>query len=137
MQQPSRELSRRIFWGNAVTISGRLRGHVGYTQRANSPFQALAADGNKLALFRLLRAGYQACGFIHDEMLILIPDGSDYGAAIAQVQQILADAMQELTPGVPIATEYLLADRWYKDAPEQPEDAAGRTYRTASNGLSW
>jgi hypothetical protein len=31
---------------------------VGYTQRANSPFQSLAADGNKLALFRLLRAGF-------------------------------------------------------------------------------
>lgn len=125
-QQPSLELARRVFWGSAVTLTGRLRGHVGYTQRANSPFQALAADGNKAALFRLLCAGFQVCGFIHDEMLILLPDGADYDAAVARVQQILADAMQELTPGVPIATEFLLADRWYKSVDEQPRDATGR-----------
>ena len=59
-------------------------------------------------------------------MLILLPDGADYDAAVAHVQQILAEAMQELTPGVPIATEYLLADRWYKGIDEQPRDPAGR-----------
>ena len=125
-QQPSTELMRRCFYGNAVTLSGRLRGHVGFSQRANSPFQGLAADGNKVALFRLLRAGFQVCGFIHDEMLILIPDRSDYDTAVAQVQQILADAMQELTPDIPISTENLLADRWYKDVDEQPIGTSGR-----------
>ena len=125
-EQPGLELARRIFWGHALTVTGRLRGHVGYTQRANSPFQGLAADGNKLALFRLLRAGYQVCGFVHDEMLILIPHGADYDRAVQQVQQILADAMQELTPDIPITTEYLLADRWYKDVDQQPRDGQGR-----------
>lgn len=125
-RQPSLELARRIFWGPAVTISGRLRGHVGFTQRANSPFSSLAADGAKLALFRLLQAGYRLCGFIHDEVLVLIPDGADYDAAVREVQTILAESMQELTPAIPIATEYLLADKWYKDAPQQPRDAAGR-----------
>ena len=125
-QAPSMELMRRCFFRPAVTLSGRLRGHVGFAQRANSPFQGLAADGNKLALFRLLRAGYQVCGFVHDEALILIPDGSDYDAAVEQVQQILADAMQELTPHIPICTEYLVADRWYKSVEEQPRDSTGR-----------
>ncbi|GAF68081.1 unnamed protein product, partial [marine sediment metagenome] len=121
-QQPSTLLMRRIFFGSAVTLSGRLRGHVGFSQKANTPFQGLAADGNKLALFRLLRAGFQVCGFIHDEMLILVPDGTDYQAAADQVQQILASAMQELCPDIPIGTEYLLADRWYKDVDQQPRD---------------
>jgi hypothetical protein len=125
-EQPSVELARRVFWGSTTTLTGRLRGHVGFTQRANSPFQGLAADGNKLALFRVLRAGYQVCGFVHDEMLVLIPDGAEYDRAVEQVQQILACAMAELTPGVPIATEYLLADRWYKSVDEQPRDATGR-----------
>ncbi len=125
-RQADPELARRIFLGDAVTLSGRLRGHIGYTQRANTPFQGLAADGNKLALFRLLRAGYRVCGFVHDEMLVLLPDGSDYQQQVDQIQAILRDSMQELTPDIPIATEYLLADRWYKDAPPQPRDAAGR-----------
>ena len=125
-QQPSSMLMRKIFYGDAVTLSGRLRGHVGFSQRSNSPFQGLAADGNKLALFRLLRAGYQVCGFVHDEVLIEIPDGTDYAVAVAQVQQILFEAMQELCPDIPISTEYLLADRWYKDVDQQPKDASGR-----------
>ena len=125
-KQPSLELARRVFWGHALSLSGRLRGHVGFSQRANTPFQALAADGNKLALFRLLRAGFQVCGFIHDEALVLIRDNTDYGNAIAQIEQILADSMREFTPDIPINTEYLLADRWYKDAAEQPIDTSGR-----------
>jgi len=125
-QQPGSLLMRRIFYGNALTLSGRLRGHVGFSQKANTPFQGLAADGNKLAMFRLLRAGFQVCGFIHDEMLILIPDGIDYTAAAEQVQQILASAMQELCPDIPIRTEYLLADRWYKEVDEQPKDEQDR-----------
>jgi hypothetical protein len=125
-KQPGLELARRVFWGHALSLSGRLRGHVGFSQRANTPFQALAADGNKLALFRLLRAGFQVCGFIHDEALVLIPDGTDYGNAIAQIEQILADSMREFTPDIPISTEYLLADRWYKDAAEQPIGTSGR-----------
>jgi len=124
-RQPSSTLMRRIFYGDALTISGRLRGHVNFTQCANTPFQGLAADGNKLALFRLLRAGFQCCGFVHDEILIAIPGGTDYDAAVEQVQQILADAMQELCPDIPIATEYLLADRWYKDLDEQPGGGLG------------
>jgi DNA polymerase I-like protein with 3'-5' exonuclease and polymerase domains len=125
-EQPSSLLMRRIFFGHALTISGRLRGHVGFSQKANTPFQGLAADGNKLALFKLLRAGFQVCGFVHDEMLVLIPDGTDYQAATDQVQQILASAMQELCPDIPICTEYLLADRWYKDVDAQPRDEQGR-----------
>lgn len=125
-KQPGVLLMRRMFWGAAATISGRIRGHVNFTQRANTPFQGLAADGNKLALFRLLRAGFQVCAFVHDEVLVQIPAGADYQAAVDQVQAILIKSMQELTPDIPIACEYLLADRWYKDAPEQPRDPQGR-----------
>jgi len=125
-QQPSSLLMRKIFYGSALTLSGRLRGHVGFSQKANTPFQGLAADGNKLALFRLLRDGFQVCGFIHDEMLILIPDGIDYTQAVERVEQILISAMQELCPDIPICTEYLLADRWYKDVNEQPRDEQRR-----------
>jgi hypothetical protein len=38
------------------------------------------------------------------------------------VQEILCTAMQELCPDIPITTEYLLADRWYKDVDQQPID---------------
>ncbi len=110
-QRPSYDLMRHCFFGSSVTLSGRLRGHIGFSQRANSPFQGLAADGNKLALFRLLEAGYECCGFVHDEILILVPDGCDYDAVVIGAQQIMADAMREVCPDIPIETEFLLADR--------------------------
>ena len=59
-------------------------------------------------------------------MLILIPDGTDYDAAVTQVEQIMCSSMQEFTPGIPIETECLLADCWYKDVEEQPKDRQGR-----------
>ena len=116
--------------------SGRLRGHVGFSQATNTPFQGLAADGNKLAMFDLLRAGFRVCGFIHDELLVLIPDGADYTAAVRQVQQILADAMQQFCPDIPFVTEYLLADRWYKGLDDQPTDESGRIVPYKNNCLA-
>ena len=95
-----------------------------------------AADGNKLAMFGLLRAGFRVCGFIHDELLVLIPDGADYTAAVRQVQQILADAMQQFCPDIPFVTEYLLADRWYKGLDDQPTDESGRIVPYKNNCLA-
>ena len=125
-RKPSMQLMRRIFYGNAETISGRIRGHISFSQRANTPFQGAAADGNKLALFHLLRAGFQCCAFIHDEILVAIPAGADYDLAVEQVDRILCDAMQQICPDIPIKTESLLADRWYKDVDEQPIDSSGQ-----------
>ena len=135
-RKPSVTLMRKIFYGNTVTISGRLRGHVGFSQATNTPFQGLAADGNKLAMFGLLRAGFRVCGFIHDELLVLIPEGADYTAAVRQVQQMMADAMQQFCPDIPFVTEYLLADRWYKGLDDQPTDESGRIVPYKNNCLA-
>jgi len=126
-RRPGVDLMRKVFFGHALTVSGRLRGHVGFSQQVNTPFQSLAADGNKLALFRVMRRGYQVCGFIHDEMLVLIPDGADYDKVIARIAEDLSDAMKEFTPDIPVEATSFLADRWYKDVDEQPRDSRGRT----------
>ena len=105
--------------------TGRIRGHVSYTRQKNSPFQGLAADGNKLALFNLVHAGYAVCGFVHDEALINIPEDCDLTAAVEDVQRIMRESMQEFTPDVPIETSALLADRWYKDIEANEYDGQG------------
>src|SRR5690349_1939663 len=43
--------------GSLFTLTGRLRANATYTARRNRPFQRLAADGAKLALWRFWRAG--------------------------------------------------------------------------------
>lgn len=125
-KKPSIELMRRCFFGSACSLTGRVRAHINYTQCRNTPFQSLVADAGKLAMFRLLRAGFRLLGFVHDEILIAIPFACDYENAIIQVQQVMIEAMEELTPKVPAATESILADCWTKSADAQPLDAKGR-----------
>jgi hypothetical protein len=47
-------------------LTGRLRAAATYSARHNTVFQELAADGSKLALWLLWRAGYRIVNFIHD-----------------------------------------------------------------------
>jgi hypothetical protein len=56
-------------------------------------------------LFRLLRAGYCVCGFIHDELLIELSNSKDNRQAGQQVQANLCDARAELCPDIPIYTQ--------------------------------
>ena len=46
-REGSDELLNRLFWGPVITLTGRLRGCVSFSQARNTPFQGLAADGAK------------------------------------------------------------------------------------------
>lgn len=118
-------LHQQLFFGPVVTMTGRIRGRVRFSQARNTPFQGLAADGAKLALWNLFKAGYHIVAFVHDEVVIELPADADHTAAAADINHILCSSMQEVTPNIPIKCEYSLTDRWYKDA-EEVRDADGR-----------
>lgn len=124
-RETSEHLAKALFEGPVVTLTGRVRGKVSYPQAKNAPFQGLAADGAKLALWRLYQAGFRTVAFIHDEMLIELPIDLDHTDAAARIDRILCQSMAELTGQVPIACEYALIDRWSKRA-ERVIDAQGR-----------
>lgn len=116
-QRKGREqLFRELFFSPVVTITGRLRGKVGFSQSRNTPFQGVAADGAKIALWNLNRSGFRVVAFIHDEFLIEIPVEADHTEEASRVESILCDSMQQLCGSVPIACEYALSERWYKGA---------------------
>ena len=118
-------LSRELFFSPVVTITGRLRGKVGFSQSRNTPFQGIAADGAKIALWNLFRSGFRVVAFIHDEFLIELPVDSDHTQAAKRVDRILCESMEQLTGTIPIVTEFALSDRWYKAA-EAVFDDQGR-----------
>jgi len=124
-REAGEQLSRDLFFGPVVTLTGRLRGKVGFSQSRNTPFQGIAADGAKIALWGLYRAGFRVVAFIHDEVLIELPVESDLTASALRVDRILCESMEQLTGSVPIACEYALSDRWYKAA-EAVFDENGR-----------
>jgi len=118
------KLARLILFGNSSTLSGRVRGHVRFAARCNTPFQGLAADGAKLAMFELLRKGYRVVGFVHDEVMIEIPKNCDIDAVYQDVDKIMCGAMDDLCPDIPIICEGLVADCWGKE--DQKYDCDGR-----------
>lgn len=124
-REPCERLANALFDIQVVTLTGRIRGRVSYSQAKNTPFQGLAADGAKLALWRLHLAGYRTVAFVHDEMLIELPICCDYTEAAHRIERILCRSMEELTGEVPIACDYALIDQWSKNA-EQVRDTSGR-----------
>jgi hypothetical protein len=107
-------LEGRLFSRTVPTLTGRLRAGVSYTEARNTPFQGLAADGAKLALWELHKAGYLVVAFVHDEILLEVPaDRAEDEARKASA--IMDRAMEQvLFPGVPSACEYAVGDYWVK-----------------------
>lgn len=116
------KLARLLFFGNSSTLSGRVRGHIRFAARCNTPFQGLAADGAKLAMFELLRLGFKVVGFVHDEVMIEVSKDEDIDQVYKDVDQIMCQTMDDLCPDIPIVCEGLVADCWGKVDQEYDED---------------
>jgi DNA polymerase I-like protein with 3'-5' exonuclease and polymerase domains len=85
----------------------------------------LAADGAKLALWKLWRAGYRIVNFIHDEVLVEVPADSDLTHHGQHIQQLMVEGMQEVLPDVRVSADYAAMDRWWKSA-EAVFDESGK-----------
>lgn len=112
-REGSQRLFDRIYRQSVASLTGRVRADVGYTDSKNTPFQALAADGAKLALWNILYAGFDVYGFVHDEILVNLPaENADEQAK--QIEDILVKSMEEVLVDVPAACKWTVADSWSK-----------------------
>ena len=112
-------LARRLFAQDVATLTGRIRGGVDYGPSRNTPFQGLAADGAKLALWRLVREGFRVVGFVHDEVLVELPDEGGFVSEekIVRIKEIMCGEMEEVLGGnVPVDCEATLSTCWSKHA---------------------
>src|SRR6185312_5555350 len=57
IDEGNEDLDSKFFGLDCATLSGRVRGGVGFTQACNTPFSGLAADGAKLAMWNLMHVG--------------------------------------------------------------------------------
>jgi DNA polymerase I-like protein with 3'-5' exonuclease and polymerase domains len=118
-REPSIELSAKVCHAGVATLTGRIRGRVRYSQARNTPFQGLAADGAAMALFALVKEGFRVVGFVHDEVLVELPDEGGYVSAdrVRRVEEIMRREMEKvLVGGIPVAVESKLSRRWSKKA---------------------
>ncbi|HUE74863.1 MAG TPA: DNA polymerase [Pirellulaceae bacterium] len=94
------------------TLTGRLRAAASFCARRNTLFQGLAADGAKLALWRLWRAGYLIHNFIHDEILVSVPDDAHVEEHRERIRRLMIDAMREVVPHVAIDVSAYVSQQW-------------------------
>ena len=124
LQEPirNRRASKRLYSAarnlvgrrGVFTLTGRLRAAAAYCARHNTIFQGLAADGAKLALWQLYRAGYRIVNFVHDEAVIEVPAGPEADEHASRIRQIMIDAMKEVVPDIAVDVEIAVSDRWSK-----------------------
>lgn len=119
-RRPSPALQRTImreFGRSGVfTFTGRLRANATFTARHNTLFQGLAADGAKLALWKLWRAGYRIVNFVHDEVLIEIPKGTNLSLHAEIIRHLMIDGMKIVVPDLRIDVQYAASNMWTKSA---------------------
>jgi len=99
---------------SAISLTGRIRSKVVYTKLKNTPFQGLASDGGKMALYKLTRLGYRIVAFIHDELILEVPEATCESDAKI-IESIMCSEMQSLFDcSVPVRAEYAISDHWTK-----------------------
>lgn len=100
----------------ATTITGRIRSNCTFTQAKNFPFQGLASDGGKLALYKLIRDDYRVINYIHDEFVLEIPRGSIdlLNKHRHSAESIMIDQMKVACPDLKIGIESKICEFWEK-----------------------
>lgn len=87
-----------------TTLTGRKKAKSTYTAYLNAGFQGLAADGAKLALYNIFKAGYTVVGFVHDSIVVEVPiEQAEH--ALKDVSEIMIDQMKVVTPDIRVGVE--------------------------------
>ena len=76
----------------------------------------MAADGAKLALWHVWRAGYKIVNFIHDELVVAVLKTENLVREAEQISALMRAGMHEVVPDIHIEVEWDVVDRWSKDA---------------------
>ncbi len=117
-RRPSAALRRGVVGlvGRApvFTATGRLRAGATFAARQNNIFQDLDFDGAKLALWLVWRAGFTILNFVHDEIVVELPEGPNAPAEARRVAALMVNGMRQVVPDVRVAVEYALATSWAK-----------------------
>ena len=117
-RQPSLEL-RSVIVAHfdktpVMSATGRIRAGARATASRNTIFQSVAADGGLLALWKLFRAGYRLVAFVHDEIIVEIPVGSDREAHVAEISRLMIEGMHEVIPGMNVKVEAFVSPSFSK-----------------------
>ena len=110
-QRGGPDLEARLCRGRAAVLTGRRRGRGRLRRRAEHAVPGPGGRRGQAVLWKLLHAGFDVYGFVHDEVLINLPAGHPDGAAERAVA-IQVAAMEEVLEGLPAACHWSVGDCW-------------------------
>lgn len=107
--------------------SKRLRKIRGFSTMCNGFFQALTADGAKLALNEVIRRCYtdiksalygaRPVNFVHDELILEIDDDpKKWPTVTSEFSEVMASEFNNVVPDYPTKVDAVLMRRWSKGA---------------------
>tara|TARA_R100001480_G_scaffold35402_1_gene47540 strand:+ start:1291 stop:2991 length:1701 start_codon:yes stop_codon:yes gene_type:complete len=99
--------------GFVETLTKRMRANTTYCQEKNTPFQGLAADGAKIALYDLIKVGYKVVGFVHDEIITEV-DETKAEELLDLQEHIMVASMKSVVPDVDVAVESTVSKEYCK-----------------------
>jgi len=99
--------------GSVETLTGRKRANTTYCQEKNTPFQGLAADGAKLALYELIKNNFKVVGFVHDEIICEVHK-DDADMKLTEQENIMIDSMKHVVPDVGVSVESTISKEYCK-----------------------
>ena len=99
------------------TTTGRIRRNASYCSACNNPFQGLAADGARLALWVLFLDRFRMVNFIHDEIIFELEElDPQLQSKIRRINELMIWGMKQVITRVNISVDGTLMKRWYKEA---------------------
>jgi hypothetical protein len=103
--------------------SGRYRGGCSFTEGCNTRFQGRAADGGKLAMWRVAWRqwmepesdlyGTDTTMFVHDELVVESPEDQAEDAR-EELDEVMIEAFEEVCPDMKVRTDSHITDRYAK-----------------------
>ena len=99
--------------GFVYTRTGRKRADTSYCAEKNTPFQGLAADGAKIAMYECMKKGLELVAFVHDEIVIEVSKG-DAEEAQKALEAIMIEGMKKVVPDVDVRVESKVSEVYTK-----------------------
>ncbi len=71
-------------------------------------FQGLAADGAILGLWSIWRAGFKVVAFIHDQVVVEVPDDGEAPESRSKIVELMKQGFADVAPGMRVGVEAML-----------------------------
>lgn len=126
--------SRKQVCRATLRYSGFVRGGMGFTDRSNFPFQALAAACAKESMWRVTVEAYavpsspafgaRPNNFVHDQLVGEV-DEANFRPAVKRIEELWVGGAQEICPDVLILAPAAVCRRFSKSSGDPVFDDAG------------